>query len=113
MSNEARKFIESLFTRDPLKRATAKQCLAHDWIVKYAKNTASIKLEPVDFRQVEREKQKEGLNFLFNHSFSLNQLCYRTGSIKSRRKSSYDASKTSTTAPTATTVNGSTLSKML
>ena len=71
MSNEARKFIESLFTRDPLKRATAKQCLAHDWIVKYAKNTASIKLEPVDFRQVEREKQKEGLNFLFNHPLSL------------------------------------------
>ena len=72
MSNEARKFIESLFTRDPLKRATAKQCLAHDWIVKYAKNTASIKLEPVDFRQVEREKQKEGLNFLFNHSLTIN-----------------------------------------
>ena len=60
MSKEARKFIESLFTRDPLKRATAKQCLAHDWIVKYAKNTASIKLEPVDYRQVEREKLKEG-----------------------------------------------------
>lgn len=64
VSIEARKFIESLFTRDPLKRATAKQCLHHDWIIKYAKNTPSIKIEPIDHRQAQRERQKEGWNYL-------------------------------------------------
>ena len=61
VSYEAKKFIEQLFTRDPLKRATAKQCLHHDWILKFAKNMPALKLEPqVDQRQLERERQKEG-----------------------------------------------------
>ena len=64
ISHEAKQFIEQLFTRDPLKRATAKQCLHHDWVIKFSpKNMPEIKVEPVQDRrevmEMERRKQWE------------------------------------------------------
>ena len=45
ISMEAKKFIEQLFTRDPLQRATAKSSLVHDWIIKYSpKNLQPLKV---------------------------------------------------------------------
>jgi len=35
ISKEAKRFIEQLFTRNPIERATAKHCLASDWIRKF------------------------------------------------------------------------------
>ena len=62
ISHEAKQFIEQLFTRDPLKRATAKQCLHHDWVIKFSpKNMPAIKVEPVQDRReiMEMQKRKE------------------------------------------------------
>jgi len=62
ISHEAKQFIEQLFTRDPLKRATAKQCLHHDWVIKFSpKNMPAIKVEPVQDRReiMEMEKRKQ------------------------------------------------------
>ena len=62
ISHEAKQFIEQLFTRDPLKRATAKQCLHHDWVIKFSpKNMPAIKVEPVQDRReiMEQQKRKE------------------------------------------------------
>ena len=60
ISHEAKKFIEQLFTRDPLKRATAKTCLAHDWIVKFSpKNLPEIVIP--DKAAIEKEKKREGI----------------------------------------------------
>ena len=70
ISHEAKQFIEQLFTRDPLKRATAKQCLHHDWVIKFSpKNMPEIKVEPVQDRrevmEMERRKQWEEGKWVF------------------------------------------------
>ena len=71
ISHEAKQFIEQLFTRDPLKRATAKQCLHHDWVIKFSpKNMPEIKVEPVQDRrevmEMERRKQWEEGKSIFS-----------------------------------------------
>ena len=80
ISHEAKQFIEQLFTRDPLKRATAKQCLHHDWVIKFSpKNMPAIKVEPVQDRReiMEMERRKEGKIFTLSASPSLGLVgCY-------------------------------------
>ena len=61
VSGEARRFIEQLFTRDPLQRATAKQCLFSDWIRKFTSNQPAINLEQERLENRSKEKHLETL----------------------------------------------------